>query len=114
MVSPTMTSAAEGSGMAAATGRRTGRKRSTTTTTTPQLFTPTPTPTQSQIQTQVKKETKKAPAKTPAKKRGRPKKVTVNEVFCICRGKDDGRPMVRCENCADWYVYLYFLKFNWR
>ena len=26
------------------------------------------------------------------------------EVYCLCKGKDDGRPMIRCENCNDWYV----------
>jgi hypothetical protein len=22
--------------------------------------------------------------------------------YCVCKGKDDGRPMIRCENCHDW------------
>jgi hypothetical protein len=25
--------------------------------------------------------------------------------FCICRGKDDGRPMIHCSHCEDWYHF---------
>ena len=24
-------------------------------------------------------------------------------VFCLCRGRDDGRPMVQCSSCSDWF-----------
>ncbi|KAF8554551.1 hypothetical protein OG21DRAFT_1522368 [Imleria badia] len=26
-----------------------------------------------------------------------------NEVLCICRGRDDGRPLVQCDACRTWY-----------
>lgn len=25
-----------------------------------------------------------------------------DEVFCVCLGKDDGRPMIMCEACENW------------
>lgn len=29
------------------------------------------------------------------------------EVFCLCQGKNDGRPMIRCDaSCRNWYVML--------
>ena len=26
------------------------------------------------------------------------------KVYCTCKGRDDGRPMIKCEFCGDWYV----------
>ena len=26
-------------------------------------------------------------------------------IFCVCLGKDDGRPMIECEGCENWYVH---------
>ena len=31
------------------------------------------------------------------------KEESVEEVYCVCRGKDDGRPMVQCDQCWQWY-----------
>ncbi len=28
-----------------------------------------------------------------------------DRLYCICRQKDDGRPMVMCEECKEWCVY---------
>jgi hypothetical protein len=26
-----------------------------------------------------------------------------DETYCICRGRDDGRPMICCDTCSEWY-----------
>lgn len=31
-------------------------------------------------------------------------KVKIKEEFCVCKGPDDGTPMVQCSCCRDWYV----------
>jgi len=42
-------------------------------------------------------------AKTHAKKAvQRSTKGKTKEMFCLCKGEDDGRPMVQCSNCNDW------------
>lgn len=27
-----------------------------------------------------------------------------DKVYCSCKGRDDGRPMIKCDFCNDWYA----------
>lgn len=36
------------------------------------------------------------------------------EVFCICRGPDDGSLMIECNYCSEWYNQLFKFKiYSW-
>lgn len=37
------------------------------------------------------------------------KAMKVEEVFCSCRGADDGTPMVECGTCDEWSALLHLL-----
>lgn len=39
--------------------------------------------------------------------KGKDTKVKIKEEFCVCKGEDDGSPMVQCSCCRDWYVLFY-------
>jgi hypothetical protein len=47
-------------------------------------------------------EKENANAKQPATKSTGKAAVVAKELYCICRGEDDGRPMVQCGHCQDW------------
>lgn len=37
-------------------------------------------------------------------RKGANSQVKIKEEFCLCKGPDDGTPMVQCSCCRDWYV----------
>jgi hypothetical protein len=48
-------------------------------------------------------------SRTKPRARARPsrvrKDVKAQTAFCICRGPDDGRPMIHCSQCEDWFHF---------
>ncbi|EED81881.1 predicted protein [Postia placenta Mad-698-R] len=39
------------------------------------------------------------------KGKGKPRPHIASKVFCVCRKPDDGTPMIRCEQCREWFVF---------